>query len=404
MTRIVLLGAAALAAALLLWQGATYVVAALNSQSGSTANRAARVATPQPPFDGDLGSLSFSTAGWRTDFGRSTVNLREIRSGGPPRDGIPPIDRPRFQSVGEVDWLKDVEPVVAVLHGGEARAYPLQILIWHEIVNDAVGGTPVAVTFCPLCNIAIVFQRDIQGQGTARFGTTGNLRHSDLVMWDDLTESWWQQATGEAIVGELAGTVLARLPAQIVGFGEFRAAHPSGQVLTRDTGHSRDYGRNPYVGYDDVNSSPFLFSGPTDGRLRPMERVVAVSLGDETVAYPLTALAERRVIEDVVGGRSIVVWHQPGTASALDESSIAESRDVGAVGVFDSHLDGRPLTFASREDGFADRETGSTWDIFGRAVGGPLAGSRLKPIAHGNHFWFAWAVFQPETRVWQEGG
>jgi hypothetical protein len=328
------------------------------------------------------------------------VPLGEFRGGGPGRDGIPPIDHPKFESVAQADaWLKPREPVVALEVSGDARAYPLQILIWHEIVNDWVGGLPVGVTFCPLCNTAIAFDRQLSSQ-TLDFGTTGNLRHSDLVMWDRQTESWWQQATGEAVVGELAGARLEMVPAQIISWAEFREQRPQGRVLSRDTGFRRDYGRNPYVGYDDISQSPFLFEGPTDGRLRPMERAVTVSLGGENVAYPFSALADRGVVADRVGGRSIVVFFEPGTASALDRGEIAASRDVGSAGVYAAQLEGRGLSFARDRSGFVDIETGSRWSILGEAVSGPLAGSQLEPVVHVDAFWFATAAFLPQVRVW----
>jgi hypothetical protein len=286
------------------------------------------------------------------------------------------------------------------VRGGEARAYPLQILTWHEIVNDEVGGTPVSVTFCPLCNTAIAFDRRLEGR-VLDFGTTGNLRHSDLVMWDRQTESWWQQVTGEAIIGELTGQKLTELPAEIVAWEEFRTGHPEGRVLSRETGFSRSYGTNPYVGYDRVDQPPFLFKGPTDGRLPPMERVVAVELGGEAAAYPFALLRRRRVVHDAVGGQAVVVFHKPGTASALDQSRIADSRDVGATGVYRPNVDGRPLTFVWRDEAFVDLETGSRWTLLGQCASGPLAGKQLEPVTHANPFWFAWAAFRPETRVYR---
>jgi hypothetical protein len=363
----------------------------------STAPPAPTQAAPTP--NPDVSRLRVSTSGWKTDFTRRTVPLDEISSGGPPRDGIPPIDRPRFDSVTQADgWLKPQEPVVHLAVAGDARAYPLQILIWHEIVNDDVGGAPVVVTFCPLCNTAIAFDRRLEGR-LLDFGTTGNLRHSDLVMWDRQTESWWQQITGEAIVGELAGARLRPLPAAIVSWDEFRRGSPGGRVLSRETGHRRDYGRNPYVGYDRIDQSPFLFQGKTDGRLPPMERVVTVSLGGEDAAYPLSGLRERRVVADTVGGRPIVVFYRSGTTSALDAAAIADSRDVGATAVYSPVVEGRQLTFRPSDDAFVDAETGTRWSLLGRATAGPLAGKQLDPIVAGNHFWFAWAVFKPETRL-----
>jgi Protein of unknown function (DUF3179) len=352
--------------------------------------------TPVPPA-----VLEFSTRGWKTNFTRTAIPLSEIQSGGPPRDGIPPIDEPKFVSPTEASpWLKDHEPVIVVELNGEARAYPLQILIWHEIANDVVAGVPVAITFCPLCNTAIAFDRRLDSQ-VLRFGTTGNLRRSDLVMWsDDPGETWWQQITGEALVGDLVGQRLTMLPAEIVSFADFMAAHPQGQVLSRDTGRPRSYGSNPYVGYDDINSGPFLYSGPRDGRLPPMERVATVELNGETAAYPFSRLAATRVVNDVVGGTPLVVFHRGGTVSALDGGVIWASRDVGAATVFNRSLDGRVLTFAIRGEQFVDNQTGSTWDILGRATAGPFAGKRLEAVISANHFWFAWAVFKPETRIW----
>jgi len=203
-------------------------------------------------------SPGFSTAGWKTDFAKHCVPLSEITSGGPPRDGIPPVDRPKFVEATAADvWLKPQEPVIAVTQGDIARAYPLQILIWHEIVNDVIGDRPVTVTFCPLCNLSLVYDRRAAGRELS-FGTTGNLRYSDLVMWDRQTESWWQQATGEAIVGSLTGVRLEQIPSSVLSYEEFKRAHPRGTVLSRETGSARDYGTNPYVGYDRADSAPIL--------------------------------------------------------------------------------------------------------------------------------------------------
>ena len=201
----------------------------------------------------------FLTRGWQTDFSRHSVPFDEIRSGGPPRDGIPPIDNPKYIDVSEPpSYMRENEPVISVEINGDARAYPLAILISHEIVNDEFGGVPVTVTYCPLCNTAIAFDRRVGGR-VLDFGTTGNLRNSDLVMWDRQTESWWQQITGEAIVGELTGTKLTFIPAPLVSWSAFRDSFPDGKVLSRDTGFSRNYDLPPYSGYDDLGNIPFCF-------------------------------------------------------------------------------------------------------------------------------------------------
>lgn len=218
----------------------------------------------------------------KTDFSRRTVDLAEIQFGGPPKDGIPAIDRPRFDTAsGARAWLAPQEPVIVLRIGRAARAYPLQILMYHEIVNDVLAGVPVAVTFCPLCNASLVFDRRVGGR-ILDFGTTGRLRKSDLVMYDRQTESWWQQFTGQAIVGALSGTQLKTIPAEVVAFDTFLAAYPLGEVLSRRAGYSRPYGRNPYRGYDRVGQNPFLFEDPVDKRLPAMERVLAVELGGRT--------------------------------------------------------------------------------------------------------------------------
>lgn len=181
----------------------------------------------------------------------------------------------------------------------------------------------------------------------------------------------------------------------------FRQTFPNGKVLNRNTGHSRPYGNNPYVGYDNINSSPFLYSGPKDGRLPPMERVVTVSLGDEDVAYPFSVLEKMRVVNDTAGGRPIVVLYAKGVASALDKSSIPDSRDIGTAAVFERTLEGKVLTFKVSTDRITDAQTNSAWNILGAGRSGPLSGKRLTPVVNGHHFWFSWAVFKPKTRIYK---
>jgi hypothetical protein len=346
-----------------------------------------------------------STQGWQTDFTRTSVDIAEIRGGGPPRDGIPPIDTPVYESLTDArEWLRDRSPVISLELGGAARAYPLAILTWHEMVNDTLGGTPALVTFCPLCNTAIVFERELEGT-IYDFGTTGNLRRSNLVMYDRQTESWWQQATGQAIVGELLGKSLTFVAAQITSLADCARAYPDGDVLSRVTGHSRPYGNNPYFGYDWYEGTPFFFEGVVDGRLTAVARVVTVGDGDGAIAFPYSELEAVGVATAEIGGRQIVVLWTPGTASALNDEIIDLSTDVGSTGVFEATLDGQPLTLVPAEDDegppFTDTETGSGWLITGQAISGPLAGAQLTPVVHSDHFWFSWAAFAPQTAIWQ---
>ena len=252
------------------------------------------------------------------------MDLGEIRSGGPGKDGIPAIDTPRFvptqDAVAEKRYVGN-EPVIGLEINGDIRAYPLQILIWHEIVNDTVGGVPVSVTYCPLCNSAIVFDRRVGGQ-VLDFGTTGNLRKSDMVMYDRQTESWWQQFLGEAIVGQMTGTRLKALPARVESFARFAARAPGGKVLIPTGDVARPYGTNPYDGYDSA-SRPFLYQGDLPKGIAPMAYVLAV--GDE--AWSLDLIRREKRIEK---GDLIITW-EAGQASALDTPDIFAGRDIGNV-------------------------------------------------------------------------
>jgi len=344
--------------------------------------------------------IDWKTEWPKTDFGKHAVPLSEIHSGGPPKDGIPPIDRPRFISSDDAArWLHAREPVIVFERGGDARAYPLQILMFHEIVNDTVGGVPAAVTFCPLCNASIVFDRRLAGS-VLDFGTTGKLRKSDLVMYDRQTESWWQQFTGTGIVGRYTGAVLKQLPSTIASFDDFRKAYPGGRVLSRETGFMRPYGRNPYRGYDQIGDIPFLFSDPVDPRLPAMERVLGVQRGGRVRIYPFDVLASERIVNDDIEGEPIVVFTAEGMLSALDAEIIKDSRRIPAAAAYGRQVDGRTLTFALRDGRIVDRETGSEWDLFGRAVGGKLRGRRLASVDSGVHFAFAWLAFKPQSDIY----
>ena len=256
-----------------------------------------------------------------TDFSRKSVEYSEIISGGPPKDGIPSIDNPKFEPAEDVRGLEDTVPVISFTMNGEAKAYPLGILMRHEIVNDKVGGIPVAVTYCPLCNSAIVFDARVDGK-VLEFGTTGKLRNSDLVMYDRTTESWWQQFLGEAIVGELTGKQLKMLPSRIESFAKFKARFPEGTVLKPASPFGGRGGGNPYVGYDTA-ARPFLYRGPLPSGIPAMARVIAV--GDE--AWTMELLRKKKRIE---AGDIVMTWEK-GQNSALDSRDISRGRDVGNV-------------------------------------------------------------------------
>jgi hypothetical protein len=368
------------------------------------ASGAADAASGAADYDGE--PVDSALRGDRTNPGFPTpvIDPTLIRSGGVPPDGIPPIDAPDFLTVDEVDFLTDEEAVILVEVDGDARAYPIQILIWHEIVNDEIGGIPVSITYCPLCNSALAFDRRF-GDRVLDFGTSGELYQSALVMYDRQTESLWAHFTGQGLVGHYAGAELDFVPAQTISWAQFRDAHPDGLVLSTLTGASRPYGQNPYPGYDFEQSDPIsnFFTGDIDRTLASKARIVGVADDAGSVAVRLEDLQTQPVIPVTEGGRNLVVFHQPGLASALDSFEVDAGRDVGQTGVFEALApDGTELTFTDAGDGaFTDEQTGSTWNVLGQAVDGPLGGSELGQVAHLDTFWFAWATYRPGTVIVQ---
>ncbi|MEE8331035.1 MAG: DUF3179 domain-containing (seleno)protein [Acidimicrobiia bacterium] len=345
-----------------------------------------------------------ASGAWLTDWTLRTIDLEELDVGIPssdPRDAIPPLDAPEYESVAAANgWLDDREPGVLFTEGDDSRFFPLRILTFHEVVNDTVGDRPVVITFCPLCNTAVVFDARVDGE-VLRFGVSGLLRNSDLVMWDSATDSLWQQINGEGIVGAHAGKQLDLLSSSIVRWGDFAESFPDGLVLSQQTGFSRSYGRNPYEGYSS-STRPFLFNGDADPRYPALERVVGVTVADADKAFPFSVIATEKAINDTVGGSPIVVlWGAADTADALDSSDITAGQSVGTGVAFFRTANGQELTFSEAgDDRFVDAETGSTWNLFGRAIDGPLEGSQLEGAVHRNEFWFAWAAFNPEAPVY----
>lgn len=321
-------------------------------------------------------------------------------------DGIFPIDLPTFAPIDELDYeIADTEAVVAIEINGDARAFPIQLMIWHEIVNTEVGGVPVTVTFCPLCNSALTFDRRL-GERTLDFGTSGELYQSALVMYDRQTESLWAHFTGRGLVGHYAGAELDLIPTQTVGYATWKEANPNGTVLTRDLSAPEQYaglyGSNPYGGYDTEGLDPFgqFFIGEIDRTLLAKARIVGIVDESGPVAVRFDELAENPVIPITEGGRNLVVFYEQGLASPLDRFDIVAGRDVGQSGVFvPAAADGTALTFSRSGEEFVDEETGSGWNILGTAVSGPLAGEQLAAVPHTDAFWFAWATYQPGTVI-----
>ena len=343
--------------------------------------------------------LRLKTFTWNTNWNKHTIDYDELLSGGPSRDGIPPIDKPKFISVAEAKkWIDDKEPVIFVKIDNKVKAYPISVLMWHEIVNDELSNKKISVTFCPLCNSAIVFDRELEGK-IYDFGTSGLLRNSDLVMYDRQTESLWQQFTGEGIVGNMVEKQLTILPSSLIGFKDVYTNFPNALVLSKDTGFNRSYGKNPYVGYDDINQSPFLFDKKSDDRLAPMQKVLTISLGNIDKAYTYDAIKKRKVYNDKE--LDLVLFYKEGTRAALDKAFIRDSKDDGSYTIYSSFLDNEKLEFIYDNGEIKDKNTNTIWNIFGKAIEGKLKGSELKPIVHADHFWFSWAVFKPKTLIFK---
>lgn len=259
----------------------------------------------------------------QTDFSKSNIPFSEIMSGGPAKDGIPALDNPSFLLAEEEQSLGDKEPVIVLTVKGQSKAYPLRILMWHEIVNDTIKEVPVVVTYCPLCNASIVYDRRIEGK-VLDFGVSGKLRHTDMIMYDRQTESWWQQFLGIGIVGKMAEEKLTRIPSEILPFAEFKKRYPASLVLTAPNPDARPYGQNPYERYD-TSKWPFLYQGEYDGPIPPLAYVISV--GEE--AWPLSLIRGKKRI---VQSNLIIEW-QSGMNSALDDKLITSSRDLGYVTV-----------------------------------------------------------------------
>lgn len=348
---------------------------------------------------------------WRTDTTIRTADLSEIIVV-LPKGAFPVLNFPEFEGEqdGRAEYLAS-EPVISVELDGEAKAYPLNVLTSHEISNDSLADIPILVTYCPLCNSGLVFDRRLKFKGKQfllDFEVSGMLRKSDMVMYDKQTESWWQQISGQSIAGQLAGAELELIPSLIISVDEFFNAYPDGMIMSKETKYEEFYdfyGTNPYKKYDDPSNKPhhpYIDTTTLDPRLPPMERILNIEAGGKYKAYPFSVISEKGVINDSFMGKEIVIFHQYGTISVLDEHEIKNSRDIGSATAFDAFLEGRKLTFEKDGECFRDNQSGSCWDITGRCTEGRFKGKQLKILAHGNHFAFAWLAFHPETVIYEE--
>jgi hypothetical protein len=389
------------------------------SSSPTPAATRAPIDTPQPattPEPGITVSPSIPVMNpeinlreWRsTNFRRYVTGLdpREFFAAGSGKNGIQPVYQPQFVSIQEAqtwEWMTPTHPVVVLELNGDPRAYPIGIVNAHEVVNDVVGGEPVLVTYSPLTYSSVGFKRTVEG-AVLTFGATGVLRNSNLVLWDDRTESWWQQATGQALIGDMAGAALELVPVFVTSMAEFAQTYPEGKVLSQqsvDPYYLQLYGKTPYLGYDAPNNPPFAFYGELDPRMNPVERVIGLQTGDTAIAFPFSVLRTQRIVHTSVGRQPVVVFWEAGTLSALDKEEIPTSRDVGSAAAFDPTVNGQALTFTFQDGVFRDEQTGSTWSLLGKALSGPLAGTQLTALDAENGMWFYWAAFHPDTDIYR---
>lgn len=311
------------------------------------------------------------------------VPLDKIKSGGPPKDGIPSIDNPKFVSAQEATFVSNDDLVIGLRLNGETKAYPLFIMVWHEIVNDKLGDTPVAVTYCPLCFTNQVFDRKINCIET-EFGTSGKLYNSNLVMYDRNTGSYWSQAMGKAITGELAGYELKRIPFDVAKWGDWKMLYPDSLVLTTDTGFVRSYGSDPYGDY--YTNSQIVFPVENkDDRMHPKQIILGFDDKNTYKAYKLTDIQEHKLINDKINDKNILLMSIfPNTARA-----------------FDRDLDGKILEFVVSDGKIVDKQTNSQWNFDGLAISGPLKEKQLGRLVFNPGFWFEWVAFHPNTEVYQ---
>ncbi|MEE9173770.1 MAG: DUF3179 domain-containing protein [Thermoplasmata archaeon] len=333
------------------------------------------------------GGTGTPPAGPCTEFASFQQN---IRGGGPPKDGIPSIDSPRFMSAEAAsDFLKPTDIVFGLDYRGVRRAYPQRILVWHEIANDRPSGRGLSITYCPLTGSQIAFELPT-ASASETLGVSGNLVNSNLLMYDRVTDSNWPQILGTAINGQRCASVLAEVPLIWTTWDRWRQRHPDTDVLTTETGFLRDYNRDPYGlynpdphGYYRNDNLIFPVMNRSD-RFPPKKVVYGVKVGDEQLAIPAEEFHAVRVKNVALGGAPLV---------ALQDG------DLDVVRVFRREVEGSPLTFQHAGGRILDAESETLWSPEGVGLEGSFRGTALTPVSAVNVMWFAWYAFYPGTQV-----
>jgi len=319
-----------------------------------------------------------------------------ILSGGPPKGGIgvdigiASIVNPKFETVAQATWLSDNDLIFGLVVDGIARAYPKQILVFHEIVNDKINDKLLLVTYCPLCGTGIAFERRLPTDEEAYFGTSGKLYKSNLVMYDNKTNTYWTQVGGKAIVGELTGSKLKQIPIDTMLWKDWKNLHPNTQVLSKDTGFVRPYGLDPYGDYY-ANADVGFGVSFADTRLHPKEMVAGVKINGISKAYPVKEVDEIGLVNDVVSGVNILVVKDP----SIDVGQF----EINPLRIYNRELGNKILEFELIKGKLFDKQTDSGWNFDGEAISGIYKDKKLKVIDSTSAMWFSWLSFNPKTEL-----
>ena len=347
---------------------------------------------------------------WKTDTTKKAYGFDEL-SIAAKKDEIKSLDFPKFISKKDASYeFFEHEPAIVVNIGGEARAYPLSILTLYEMCNDSIGGKQIMVTYCPLCNAALVFNRHLTSKKDSigklfHYGISGLLIHNDMVMYDKETESWWGQLTGECIAGAHAGAVLKMFPSLLISLKDFFDRYPNGKILSPMAikQYIQKKGHRPFhhLEHNDSLSSNFYLPEKVDHRLPPLEHVLAIHFLDFRKIYPFHELAKKLVLHDIVEKSKIVIFYHEQTVSVLDEDILSKAKKIGSATAFLTYIDGVDYTFKRYGNYFIDEQTNSKWGITGYCMEGVLKGKQLNILPHTNHFAFAYLAFFPKVAIYK---
>jgi hypothetical protein len=345
---------------------------------------------------------------WTTDTSKHTVELADLTMAAQ-KDELHTLDYPSFIHKSDPKYsFYEYEPVIALTFNGVTKAYPLSILTLYELSNDSIGGKELMITFCPMCNAAVVYNRHIKHDGTdylLDFGVSGILMHNDMVMYDKQTNSWWEQLMGSGIVGKLSGINLEMMPAYLISVKDYFDRFPEGLILSPDNIHlivDRKHHR-PFHHLDHKTKSldtAFFIPEKIDPRLPPLERVLDIHVDDHITIYPFSVLAHKEVINEVFDGLHFTIFFHKETVSVMDEDKLSHSHKVGSAVAFRSELNGVNYTFHKSGHYFKDDQTGSLWDITGFCREGTLKGKQLWLMPYSNHFAFAFLAFFPDSKIY----